>query len=201
MKEKVFLKEKDALTFDYEMVRDLLNGRRREVEDEQEALNEKAQMLDAMEKAMEMYSSLNDECERLREQQENGNEEIDRLMAEIKALKDEAKSLKDQLNNKDMQILELGNMAKSMAKGADDDVVVALLRKYMNVSRRKTVKKRGYIKMAVQEITQIANISLPEEMLRELERFDDDDPSVKVNGDMNVMGDYVKDQVNISNKD
>lgn len=194
MKEKVFLKEKDALTFDYEMVRDLLNGRKREVEDEQEALNEKAQMLDAMEKAMEMYSSLNDECERLREQQENGNEEIDRLMAEIKALK-------EQIGNKDMQILELGNMVKSMAKGADDDVVVALLRKYMNVSRRKTVKKRGYIKMAVQEITQIANISLPEEMLRELERFDDDDPSVKVNGDMNVMGDYVKDQVNISNKD
>lgn len=155
---------------DVELIKDYLRQERADIDREKEALQERNDNLKAMESLLNKAAKYENMLEQVRE-------ERDSLKQEVKALQ--------------MQLDEQQKMTKNMAARAEDESIIKALRTYMNHSKKKTVKKRGYIKMMITELAMSVGLALPEDMLDTLDSFDDDESKL----DVSVGGNYIENQI------
>lgn len=151
---------------DVEIVKGYLRQERMDIDRAKEILQERNDNLKAVE-------SLLNKAQKYESMLEQVKAERDDLKAEVKALQ--------------MQLDEQQKMAKNMAAKTEDESLVKALRTYMNHSKKKTAKKRGYIKMMVTELALSVGLTLPEDMVETLEAFDDDEDVKMVNNFYNTV--------------
>lgn len=161
-----------------------LERQRERLEEEMAQLEAVRMLRNLVEEQQQQIDDQHDELVTLEKQQEVQ----DAKMAKLQADYDEVKAERDALR---LKLSELGKMTNQVALKTESDALIRALRVYMNISRRKTVKKRGYIKMSILELATASNTTLPADMLEELDTFDDDTPQPQqVN--VNAGGIYVQ---------
>ncbi len=151
----------DKMDFD-EQLRDV----RREVERERERLMEKMEFQDYYLKMLEAGAEYAKENEDLRE--------------EIEQLKEEVDNLKQQLQEKETRLSELQKLSAGVAKKSSLEVVEKAMRIYLNTSKRKTLSKREAAKTVLLELVTSAKLELPEDLMDQLNHFDDENPEPQI---------------------
>ena len=110
-------------------------------------------------------------------QLENERDDIMRERDEMEALATRMRNERDRMAKErdllSLKLKELGTMASKVVKKADHDDLIDVLRRYMKSSKRKDIRKRGYIKMVIFELVTHSKLELPDDMVEELETFDD----------------------------
>ena len=116
--------------------------------------------------------------------------EINRLKADNEALRMEIDGLNQQLQEKDTQLKELNKLSAGVAKKSSQDDVSKALRIYLNTSKRKTLAKREAAKTVFLELIAAAKLDVPEEIMDLLNHFDDEQlveqPQVTTGGGVNA---------------
>ena len=116
--------------------------------------------------------------------------EINRLKADNEALRMEIDGLNQQLQEKDTQLKELNKLSAGVAKKSSQDDVSKALRIYLNTSKRKTLAKREAAKTVFLELIAAAKLDVPEEIMDLLNHFDDEQlveqPPVTTGGGVNA---------------
>ena len=116
--------------------------------------------------------------------------EINRLKADNEALRMEIDGLNQQLQEKDTQLKELNKLSAGVAKKSSQDDVSKALRIYLNTSKRKTLAKREAAKTVFLELIAAAKLDVPEDIMDLLNHFDDEQlveqPPVTTGGGVNA---------------
>jgi len=143
-----------------------LRDARREVERERELLMEKME-------AQENYLNLLETCAEYAK-------ENDALIEENEWLKEEVKNLRQQLHEKETRLSELQKLSAGVAKKSSQEVVEKAMRIYLNTSKRKTLSKREAAKTVLLELVTSAKLELPEDLMDQLNHFDDENPEPQI---------------------
>jgi Fe-S cluster assembly scaffold protein SufB len=143
-----------------------LRDARREVERERELLMEKME-------AQENYLNLLETCAEYAK-------ENDALIEENEQLKEEVKNLRQQLHEKETRLSELQKLSAGVAKKSSQEVVEKAMRIYLNTSKRKTLSKREAAKTVLLELVTSAKLELPEDLMDQLNHFDDENPEPQI---------------------
>lgn len=159
---------------DFENISDMLRQARRDLTSQQEELEARDEMLKSMEYMTGMVGQMEEQMERTAHERDSLNERCERLCQENEMLK--------------MKLEELQKMAGKVAEKTVHEDLLKTLRTYMNRSKTKSVRKRGWIKTVVTELALTAGLMLPEDMQAVLDAFDDDTEKGvsigQVNGDL-----------------
>lgn len=94
-------------------------------------------------------------------------EQLDLVRQERDSLKQEVAALK-------MNLQEQQKITAKVAEKTEHEDLIKVLRSYINQSKKKTAKKRGYIKMVITEMAMSNSMILPADMIEALESFDDE---------------------------
>ena len=143
-----------------------LRDARREVERERELLMEKME-------AQENYLNLLETCDEYAK-------ENDALIEENEQLNEEVENLRQQLHEKETRLSELQKLSAGVAKKSSQEVVEKAMRIYLNTSKRKTLSKREAAKTVLLELVTSAKLELPEDLMDQLNHFDDENPEPKI---------------------
>lgn len=143
-----------------------LRDARREVERERELLIEKME-------AQENYLNLLETCAEYAK-------ENDALIEENEQLKEEVENLRQQLHAKETRLSELQKLSAGVAKKSSQEVVEKAMRIYLNTSKRKTLSKREAAKTVLLELVTSAKLELPEDLMDQLNHFDDENPEPQI---------------------
>lgn len=209
MRTKVEFDEQCDLASTCEYLKDALRASRDDLENAIEMAQMREQMdraakalLDEVTGLMNENEELKDENERLAQTQEQHDSEVEQLNDQIltltkekKALKRENKALKVDLESKEMKLEELKEEPEKGGDGSAADAFFDIIRGYLPSAQRKSVKIRGHNKMVLQNLIQASGFPIPKDIEEALKKLDDDSPTVKVEGDMKVMGDYVEKKI------
>ena len=87
----------------------------------------------------------------------------------------EIDDLNQQLQDKDIQLKELGKLSAGVAKKSSADDVSKAIRIYLNMSKRKTQSKREVAKSILLELITAAKLELSEDIMESLNHFDDEE--------------------------
>ncbi len=166
---------------DFETIYDVVRENRASIERESERLKTRATLNEAIEALLEEYETLKSQNNEMAQEIASANKQLDALTLKNEKLQSENDELKTERDLLKLQLGELGKMANKVASKTEHEDLIHALRVYMNLSKRKTAKKRGYIKMAILELVAAASVILPEDMKNELETFDDDMQQQQVN--------------------
>lgn len=145
----------------------------REMERECERMTEKVEQMNKYKKAFEIAQDLLSENEKLNDQ--------------FKTLQEENELLRQQLQEKEVQLSEQRKLTTGMAKKSSEDELIKAIRTFLNISKRKSLDKRVHVKIMIMELVDAANITLPPDLKETLARLDDELPEPKV---VNVAGNY-----------
>ena len=151
---------------DYIDLKEQLRDAERELEREREIIEEKIETLNGYLRVLHSVADLVKENEDLTEQVEIQKAEID--------------SLKQQLQEKEVRLSELGKLSAGVAKKSSHDDVSKALRIYLNTSKRKTLSKREAAKTVFLELITAAKLELPEDIMELLNHFDDENPEPQI---------------------
>lgn len=143
-----------------------LRDARREVERERELLIEKME-------AQENYLNLLETCAEYAK-------ENDALIEENEQLNEEVENLRQQLHEKETRLSELQKLSAGVAKKSSQEVVEKAMRIYLNTSKRKTLSKREAAKTVLLELVTSAKLELPEDLMDQLNHFDDENPEPQI---------------------
>ena len=143
-----------------------LRDARREVERERELLMEKME-------AQENYLNLLETCAEYAK-------ENDALIEENGQLNEEVENLRQQLHEKETRLSELQKLSAGVAKKSSQEVVEKAMRIYLNTSKRKTLSKREAAKTVLLELVTSAKLELPEDLMDQLNHFDDENPEPQI---------------------
>ena len=143
-----------------------LRDARREVERERELLMEKME-------AQENYLNLLETCDEYAK-------ENDALIEENEQLNEEVENLRQQLHEKETRLSELQKLSAGVAKKSSQEVVEKAMRIYLNTSKRKTLSKREAAKTVLLELVTSAKLELPEDVMDQLNHFDDENPEPQI---------------------
>jgi predicted nuclease with TOPRIM domain len=143
-----------------------LRDARREVERERELLMEKME-------AQENYLRVLETCDEYAK-------ENDALIEENEQLKEEVENLRQQLHEKETRLSELQKLSAGVAKKSSQEVVEKAMRIYLNTSKRKTLSKREAAKTVLLELVTSAKLELPEDLMDQLNHFDDENPEPQI---------------------
>ncbi len=143
-----------------------LRDARREVERERELLIENVE-------AQENYLNLLETCAEYAK-------ENDALIEENEQLKEEVENLRQQLHAKETRLSELQKLSAGVAKKSSQEVVEKAMRIYLNTSKRKTLSKREAAKTVLLELVTSAKLDLPEDLMDQLNHFDDENPEPQI---------------------
>ena len=102
-------------------------------------------------------------------------EEIDRLKTEAETMLNEIDGLNQLIQDKDIQLKELGKLSAGVAKKSSADDVSKAIRIYLNTSKRKTQSKREAAKTVLLELITAAKLELSEDIMESLNHFDDEE--------------------------
>lgn len=100
------------------------------------------------------------------------------------------KELQEEIEQNDilkMQIHETKKLSEGLVQKTSDEIVIKVLRTYVNKSKRKSPAKRAFVKEAVTEIVLQNNITLPEDLIADIDSLDDEQSEPR---GMIVKGDY-----------
>ena len=143
-----------------------LRDARREVERERELLMEKME-------AQENYLNLLETCDEYAKVN-------DALIEENEQLNEEVENLRQQLHEKETRLSELQKLSAGVAKKSSQEVVEKAMRIYLNTSKRKTLSKREAAKTVLLELVTSAKLELPEDLMDQLNHFDDENPEPQI---------------------
>ena len=135
------------------LINDILNRSRADLDRRKAELNDQAEA----QKALEAFVA----------RAIRNEESLEQIRQERDALKDEVRAL-------NMKLSELQKVTAKVAEKTEHDDLLKVLRTYMNRSKNKTAKKRGYIKMVITEMALTAGLTLPDDMVETLGAFDDE---------------------------
>ena len=135
---------------------------RRQLEREQEEIEERAEQLRRFMNTLEKTEDLLQENGRLREELEQERQ-----------LHQEEKERSTRL---EMQLNEMGKMTASVAGKASQEEVLKALRVFVNKSKRKKLEKRIAVKEMVLELANANGLLLPEELAASIDSLDDEQP-------------------------
>ena len=148
----------------------------RQLEREQEELDERAEQLKTRMRMAEATKSMLNRMKQL--------EDENRLLRETNEEQER------QLQEKDMLLKELNKLSAGVAKKSSQDDVSKALRIYLNTSKRKTLAKREAAKTVFLELIAAAKLDVPEEIMDLLNHFDDEQlveqPQVTTGGGVNA---------------
>ena len=129
------------------------NDLRRSMDREREQLTEKIERIDY--------------CNRLLEIAE-------KTLSDYEKVKDENESLKQLLQEKEMQLNEMTKLSASVAGKASQEALHKALRVFVNKSKRKKIEKRIAIKEMVLELANANGAVLPEDLAAAIDSLDDE---------------------------
>ena len=135
---------------------------RRQLEHEQEKLNQRAEQLKGLMTALETTEEVLQENERLQD-------ELDQVRSQLQEEKDKNTKLEMQLN-------EMSKMAASVAGKASHEELLKALRVFVNKSKRKKLEKRIAVKEMVLELANANSLALPEDLASSIDSLDDEQP-------------------------
>jgi len=192
--------DKNDTTIQYEILfAELLRSKKNELDKKKEDLEKEQEEIGAIEFLMQVVRQQADQIEQLKQQLDNKDEELAKKDEQLEKMRTQLAKKDEQIEQLDnaqealksenmqlkMEQKELGKISQTLIKKSEQEVVIRILRIYMNTSKRKNVKKRGYIKMVILEMAQSAHVTLPDDMQEELEYFDDDNIDRTVNYNFN----------------
>lgn len=169
----------------------------------------KGNIIDYMEMAQGARYGIEKESDRLTErltQMEDYRkllDGIDEVIADNKRQQEEIESLQQQLAEEkrqraelEMKLTELNKLTAGVAKKAEEETLLKVLRTYVNRSKKKTSDKRAYIKSVVLEIAMQNGLTLPDDMADTIDNLDDEqtEPRTVVNGDL-VQNKHVENEI------
>jgi myosin heavy subunit len=152
---------------------ELARDARKEINNEFDRLNEKAERL-------KEYQLLLDGLEALMAANEKQREEIESLQQQLADEKRQREEL-------DMKNKELNKLSTDVAKKSSEEGLIKALRTYVNNSKRKRPDKRALAKEAALDMVLANKLTLPEDLAAAIECLDDDQADPKV---VNVTGNY-----------
>lgn len=158
-----------------EVYREMAQEVRRELAQEQERLADKARRLEERMQLMDAMEGLLEENRRQRE--------------EMESLQQQLAEEKRQRMEMEMKLKETRQLSDNVAKKSSEDGVVKAISTYVNRSKRKTSDKRAYIKNMILEFVTVNGLSLPEEISTTIECLDDEDVVPK---NVTVNGNYIE---------
>lgn len=136
----------------------------------------------------EMYRQLHRELDRKLEEAESVKvqmqvmetaqaviDENERLKSTIEEQSAEIDELHQQLQDKEIQLKELGKLSAGVAKKSSADDVSKAIRIYLNTSKRKTQSKREAAKTVLLELITAAKLDMSEDIMELLSHFDDEE--------------------------
>ncbi len=133
----------------------------RQLQNELERKMEEAEEMKIQMRVVEATQGLLDEIDRLNSVNEEQQKEIDEL--------------NQQLQDKDIQLKELGKLSAGVAKKSSADDVSKAIRIYLNTSKRKTQSKREAAKTVLLELITAAKLEMSEDIMESLSHFDDEE--------------------------
>ena len=172
---------------DMSLIRDIVAQRRKELEECREAFLKKEQGCDALECLMEQNEVLRNELADKERELGACRRENEKLQKECETAKESLKSLRSEYDTMKMQSIEIRKLSNDMAKKSDESVMLNAIKQYVNMSKRKSQEKKSYIKLMVFEMAAVASLTLPQDILDNLETFDDAYPQ---DAAVNVEGNY-----------
>ena len=134
----------------------------RQLEREQEALEERAGQLKGFKLVLESAEVVLQENERLQENME--------------LLRSQLQDEKDRNTRLEIQLNEMSKMTASVAGKASHDEVLKALRVFVNKSKRKKMEKRIAVKEMVLELANANGLLLPEDLSASIDSLDDEQP-------------------------
>ncbi len=144
---------------------------RRQLEREQEEVNEKQEQLrlsylsvEATEAMLAKIDSLEQELEQERQLWQDEKEQLHQQLQEEK----------DRNTNLEMQLKEMRNLSASVAGKASQEEVLKALRVFVNKSKRKKLEKRIAVKDMVLELANANALVLPEDLASSVDSLDDE---------------------------
>lgn len=151
-------------------------------------VNEKADPEELKEAMREMHRQLQNDLERKIEEADSLRAQVrlmdaaqslfdenERLMSVIAEQEAEIDGLHQQLQDKDIQLKELGKLSAGVAKKSSADDVSKAIRIYLNTSKRKTQSKREAAKTVLLELITAAKLEMSEDIMDLLSHFDDEE--------------------------
>ena len=154
-------------------IREQLRDARRYLDSERERMQEQIDTQEFYLKLMEQYESLLEENECLK--------------SELERLQTENDSLRQQLEDRDMKLNELGKFSVGVAKKSSQEGLEKAFRIYINTSKRKTQAKREVARAQLLDFITTAKLEMSEDIMELLDHLDDEQPEAKV---VNVAGNY-----------
>ena len=103
------------------------------------------------------------------------HDKIDQLNSVNEEQQKEIDGLNQQLQDKDIQLKELGKLSAGVAKKSSADDVSKAIRIYLNTSKRKTQSKREAAKTVLLELITAAKLEMSEDIMESLSHFDDEE--------------------------
>lgn len=147
-------------------IKDWARDNRASIDRERERLELMNEQQVALEQLLGRITQLENERDDLMRERD----EQEALATRMRDERDRMAKEKDLLN---LKLKELGMMTSKVVKKTDHDDLIDVLRRYMKSSKRKDIRKRGYIKMVIFELVTHSKLELPDDMVEELETFDD----------------------------
>lgn len=138
----------------------------RALDRERDEMRERLEVMDGYSRTLEAVERLVTENKELQEQ-------VDELRAEGEILRQE-------LKEKEVRLSELSKVTAGVAKKSSQDDVSKALRIYLNTSKRKTQGKREAAKTVILELVTAAKLELSDDLMEQLEHFDDEQAESRV---------------------
>ena len=158
-----------------ESYREMARELRRELAQEQERLTDQAKQL---EERMQLIDALDGLLE------ENGKQR-----EELESLQQQLTDEKRQRAELETKLKELNKLTAGVAKKASEEVLLKTIQTYVNKSKQKRPEKRAAAKEWALEMVLANKLNVPEELAEAIDHLDDEQSEPKV---VNVTGNYVE---------
>lgn len=156
-----------------ELYREIARGLRRELVQEQERLTDEAKQLEERMQLMDAVDGL---------LAENSKQQAD-----IEALQQQLVEERQRTADVEMKLAELNKLTAGVARKASEEVLLKTIQSYVNKSKQKRPEKRAAAKEWALEMVLSNKLNVPEELAAAIEALDDEQPDPKV---VNVSGNY-----------
>ncbi len=166
-----------------EWYQDRMYEMRRELAQEQERLADKAKHLEERMQLMDAMDGL---------LAENSKQQAD-----IESLQQQLAEERQRRADVEMKLAELNKLTAGVARKASEEVLLKTIQSYVNKSKQKRPEKRAAAKEWALEMVLSNKLNVPEELAAAIEALDDEQPAeprTVVNGDL-VQNKHVENEI------
>ena len=175
--------KKGCIMKEKEWYQDRMYEMRRELAQEQERLADKAKHLEERMQLMDAMDGL---------LAENSKQQAD-----IESLQQQLAEERQRRDDVEMKLAELNKLTAGVARKASEEVLLKTIQSYVNKSKQKRPEKRAAAKEWALEMVLSNKLNVPEELAAAIEALDDEQPAeprTVVNGDL-VQNKHVENEI------